>query len=344
MKYVAWFLLVFGPVYAAAAQGVTAQETKQERSDWSLNFGLSQVIGSGTFSHNEYVRSSSDYVGQSLNLGLAYRGLHLFEQPVTLSVRSSLDIEWTAPTHGGRRRLSLNDTRLSLHLPTLWREPLTGMELGFKTSLLLPTSISSYRVKKQILVATLGADLSGRWGIFSLDIGFQASKFAGATIGTHYGIRPAGCGLPTSASAEEFTPDCSAELIGQQAGFPNVSVALATTFAVGIELFDHLNLSYSLGLRNYFKYAVADDERSSINAIGGIVRRDYFSPSWTLSYPLSQKIELPIELSLFADASAFHSMRTADRQRVFVPMVFNTFGKLAADGYGSLSLGFSGSW
>ena len=344
MKYVAWFLLVFGPVYAAAAQDVTAQETKQERSDWSLNFGLSQVIGSGTFSQNQYVRNSSDYVGQSFSLGLAYRGMNLFEQPVTFSIQSSSDIEWTAPTHGGRRRVSFNDTRLSLRAPGILKEPLTGMVLGFKTSLLFPTSISSYRVKKQVLVATLGADLSGRWGILSLDIGFQASKFAGATIGTHYGIRPAGCGLPTSASSEEFTPDCSAELIGQQEGFPNVSVALATDFALSIEMFDHLSLSYGLGIRNFFKYSVTEDELSPEYARGGVVRRDYFSPSWTLSYPLSQKIELPIELSVFVDASAFHSMRKADRQRVFVPVVFNAFGNLAANGYGSLSLGVSGSW
>ena len=178
----------------------------------------------------------------------------------------------------------------------------------------------------------------------SLDLGLQVSKYAGSTIGTHYGIRPAGCGLPTSAAVEEFTPDCSSDLVEMQEGFPNVSVALGVSGALAVELFDHLTLSYGLGLRSYFKYAISNDGMSSVNALGGVQRRDYFSPSWTLRYPLSRKLELPLDLSVFVDASAFHSTLTADRKRVFVPVVFNTFGKLAANGYGSLSIGLSGSW
>ena len=344
MKYLAWFLLAFAPFYALAAEEPTVHHSKQNIDNWSLNFGLSQVIGSGTFSQNEYVRGSNDYVGQSFRLGFSYAGLEILEQPVRLSLNSSMDVEWTAPTHGGRRRFALNDTRMSLVIPELWTEPHSGMALSVNAAVLLPTSISSYRLKKQLFVATLGAYASGKWGIFSLDLGVQVSKYAGSTIGTYYGISPAGCGLPTSASAEEFTPDCSSDLVGLQEGFPNVSVSIGSEVGLGVELFDHLSLRYNLGIRSYFKYSIARDGLSSENALGGVRRRDYFSPSWTLSYPLSQKVELPLELSLFVDASAFHHVRSTDNKRVFAPLVFNTFGNLAADGYGSLSLGVSGSW
>ena len=127
-------------------------------------------------------------------------------------------------------------------------------------------------------------------------------------------------------------------------GFPNVSFALGAQSNLAVELFDHLSLSYGLGVRSYFKYAMVNDSFTSGNAQTGRAQRHYFNPSWTLSYPLSRKIELPVELSVFLDASAFHSTLRADRRRIFIPAVFNTFGKLAANGYGSLSLGVSGSW
>ncbi len=344
MKYFAWFLLAFMPLCALAADETTVHQSKRGLDNWSLSFGLSQVIGSGSFSQNEYIRASNDYVGQSFNLGFAYKGLEILEQPIQLSLKSSMDLEWTAPTHGGRRRLILNDTRVSAVLPDLWTEPLSGMGLSLKTSIVLPTSISSYQVKKQLFVATFGANAAGQWGIFSLDLGLQFSKYFGATIGRYYGISPAGCGLPTSASVEEFTPDCSAEMVRQQEGFPNVSAAIGASIALGIELFDHLSLTYGLGVRSYFKYSIAQDNWTSVHASAGVGRRDYFSPSWTLSYPLSRKFELPLDFSVFVDASAFHSVRSADDKRIFAPLVFNTFGQLAADGYGSLSMGVSGNW
>ena len=127
----------------------------------------------------------------------------------------------------------------------------------------------------------------------------------GSRVGIHYGLRPAGCGLPTSAGPEEFTPDCSAELIGLNEGFPNVSFALGAQSTLAVELFDHLSLSYGLGVRSYFKYAMVNDSFTSGNAQTGRAQRHYFNPSWTLSYPLSRKIELPVELSVFLDASAF---------------------------------------
>ena len=131
MKYLAWFLLAFAPFYALAAEEPTVHHSKQNTDNWSLSFGLSQVIGSGTFSQNEYVRGSNDYVGQSFSLGFSYVGLEVLEQPVRLSVNSSMDVEWTAPTHGGRRRFALNDTRMSLAIPEVWTEPHSGMALTF---------------------------------------------------------------------------------------------------------------------------------------------------------------------------------------------------------------------
>ena len=118
----------------------------------------------------------------------------------------------------------------------------------------------------------------------------------------------------------------------------------SSSASLSLELFDHLRLSYALGFKSYFKYAQPQDDFTSGNAQGGVRRSDYFSPSWSLSYPLSDKLELPLDLSVFVDASAFHRVRSADNKRIFAPLVFNTFSSLAANGYGSLSLGFSGRW
>lgn len=345
MKYIAWLALAFLPFSAfGAEQTVSDIDTNGSKAPWSLNFGWSQVVGSGTFSGDSHVRAVSDYVGQSFELGVSYTGLEVLDNQLDLSIRSSMDVEFTAPTHGGRRRVTFNDTRLSLSLPALYTESWSGIELGLNASLTLPTSVTSYRVKKQWLVATVGTSATGSWGILEVDLTLRASKYMGSTIGAHYGLLPAGCGVPTSAGAEEFTPNCNPDMVQLQEGFANVSVSLASALTLSVELFDHLSLSYGLGVRSYFKYSLPEDELTSVNAIGGLRRLDYFSPSWSISYPLSKKIELPFEMSVYVDASAFHSVRTADDKAVFLPLVFNTFGTLAANGYGSLSLGFSGRW
>ena len=174
-------------------------------------------------------------------------------------------------------------------MPEIWREPVSGISIDVRASLSLPTSVSSYRVKKQILVASLGVGARGEWGIFSASMSLNASKYAGSRVGIHYGLRPAGCGLPTSAGPEEFTPDCSAELIGLNEGFPNVSFALGAQSTLAVELFDHLSLSYGRGA--FILNAMVNDSFTSGNAQTGRAQRHYFNPSWTLSYPLSRKIE-----------------------------------------------------
>lgn len=345
MKYLAWIALAFLP-FSAFASDTTAFENSEPKppEGWSLEFGWSQVVGSGTFSSNSFTRSSSDYVGQFFEVGASYSALDLFGKSLRLSVGTSLDVEFTSPTHGGRRQVTLNDTRLSMAIPVIYTESLTGLEFGLHGSLTLPTSVTSHRVKRQWLVATVGASSSGQWGILGASLSLSASKYAGATVSTQYGLLPAGCAVPTSANDEEFTPDCLSETSALEQGFANVSVSLASSVSLSLELFDHLRLSYALGLKSYFKYAQPQDEFTSANATGGVRRMDYFSPSWSLRYPLSKKIELPLELSVFVDASAFHRVRSADNKQVFAPLVFNAFTGLAANGYGSLSLGFSGSW
>ena len=102
MKYIAWILLALAPGSALASEELNALRAATGNSPWALDFEVSQVI-SGTFSQNEYIRQSSDYVGQTFRLGLSLNDLNVFEQSVHISIQSSADVEWTSPTHGGRR-------------------------------------------------------------------------------------------------------------------------------------------------------------------------------------------------------------------------------------------------
>ncbi|MBT6179381.1 MAG: hypothetical protein HOI23_19210 [Deltaproteobacteria bacterium] len=345
MKYLAWIALAFLPFSAFASDATNLEQSDPSTRDaWSFHFDWAQVVGSGTFASNSFTRSSSDYVGQSFGIGLSYDALELQGKSLRLSLGTSVDIEFTAPTHGGLRRVTLNDTYLRAAIPALYTETFTGFEIGVFGSLTLPTSITSYRVKRQWFVVSAGISASAQWGILEAMLSTHASKYAGATVSTQYGLLPAGCGLPSSASDEEFTPDCLDETTALEQGFANVSVSVSSSASLSVEIFDHLLLSYALGVKSFFKYAQPQDVFTSDNATGGLRRMDFFSPSWSLRYPLSKKMELPLELSIFVDASAFHRVRSADNKRVLAPIVFNAFGALAANGYGSLSTGVSGSW
>lgn len=346
MRIVILFALLGLPAIAVASEDpIQAEVTNSWNDDWSLEFSWAQVIGSGSFSANSHVRAVSDYVGQSLGLSVSYQGLTWGEQSISLSLATSVDLEFSAPTHGGRRRFSLNDTTLRLSLPEFYKEPLSDIVFSAHAAFTMPTSVTSYLVKEQWLVASLGLAAHREVGLVDFTMGLKAAVFAhGSPVSKSYGLAPAGCGIPTSATLVEFTPTCDAQQVHLQAGFPNTFALVSTSYGVEVELFDHLSLAYHLGIHSYFHYGIPDDSLRAENATSGVTRHDFFSPSWTLSYPLSQKLDLPLDLTVTLDASAFHRVLSSDQSAVIGPWVFNTFGELAANGYGSLSLGFSGGW
>ena len=85
---------------------------------------------------------------------------------------------------------------------------------------------------------------------------------------------------------------------------------LNNQLAVSWQVATHITASYSVGLNQYFKYGMpGDDSLTSVHAVGGVRRVDYFWPTLDVTVGLSDLVDelgaLPVEL---------HSYRCCKKQ------------------------------
>ena len=339
-------------LWGASAAADVHVASKTSEKPWNVSVGVSNVVGSGTFVTNPYIRQSSDWVGQSWSVGAGY-GFDVFGRELVLRSSWSFDYEFTTPNGAIPRRVSPHDFRISLSESESYRDELTGVVLSSGLQLTLPVSHESRGATDLYFALGLSGDLSRSFGPVSLSWSLGMTKYVqGSTIKRSYGIERCGAGQgrgPTDAVS--FSPDaCSAVQGLHPEGFPNTSMLLNNQLAVSWQVAAHITASYSVGLNQYFKYGMpSDDSLTSVHARGGVRRVDYFWPTLDLSVGLSDLVdelgELPVELSLSTGISAAHPTRSADDQSIIWPFFAGSFGSgRAADGYGSVYLDLNGTW
>lgn len=161
-------------------------------------------------------------------------------------------------------------------------------------------------------------------------------------------------------------------------------LSLGNKLGLSYKITELLSVSYSLGFSNSFQYAIVSeadqytnpgsstatpsmelDERDSSDntqwvdggdsgvttnsaADTGVGLRQRFSTGLSLSFGLSKGIEewveLPFSLSLSASLATSHSAQKPNGD-LFLPLFYNSFGdNQAANSYGSISFGLSGSY
>lgn len=161
-------------------------------------------------------------------------------------------------------------------------------------------------------------------------------------------------------------------------------LSIGNNLGLSYKITDLISVSYSLGFSNSFKYAIVSeadqytnpgssvaspsmslDERDSSDntqwvdggesgsttngaADTGVGLSQRFSSGLSLSYGLSKGIEewveLPFSLSLSASIATSHSAQKPNGD-LFLPLFYNSFGdNQAANSYGSVSFGLSGSY
>jgi hypothetical protein len=161
-------------------------------------------------------------------------------------------------------------------------------------------------------------------------------------------------------------------------------LSLGNKLGLSYKITELLSVSYSLGFSNSFQYAIVSeadqytnpgsstatpsmalDERDSSDntqwvdggesgvttngaADTGVGLRQRFSTGLSLCFGLSKGIEewveLPFSLSLSASLATSHSAQKPNGD-LFLPLFYNSFGdNQAANSYGSISFGLSGSY
>ena len=353
MTALSFAVVTFWVVGLSAAEPVVSEaRVNAPAKPWHLSVGVSNIVGSGTFITDPYIRQSSDFIGQSWSVAAGY-DFEAFGRALTLGSSWSFDYEFTTPNGAMGRRFSPHNIRLAVSEAETYREPLTDVVLSTALRLTLPASYESRGATDLYFSMGVGGALERSFGPMALMWSVGLTKYVqGSKIQRSYGIvRCDGLVGRTPVDAESFSPQSCAAVQGlQPEGFPNTSALVSNRVSVVWNVTESVNASYSLGLNQYFKYGMPiDDVFTGTNARGGMRRLDYFWPTFDVSLGLNELVDsllvLPFELSLSAGISATHPTRSADDRSIIWPFFTQSFGSSrAAHGYGSVYVDLSGTW
>jgi hypothetical protein len=187
---VASLLLSAGGARAASSvtglEGELLESDEVQKSRLSGQVTLATAVGQGTFISNKF--ADDPYIGQSLQASVAYNLKGILPIASNLILAQGLGLEYTEPDVTTGRRVDWSDTSLSLALPRLFKEKLTGISFGGSIGSSLPISYQSITYRK-ITSLSVGLNATRQLYGFTFIGGISAAHtfygrdFSGLTAG-----------------------------------------------------------------------------------------------------------------------------------------------------------------
>ncbi|MEE2961425.1 MAG: hypothetical protein VYA34_11825 [Myxococcota bacterium] len=326
-----------------------AKKTAEEkpRKNYGVSLSLTHAVGSASFLQDDTLRASRGLVYQAWGLSGFY-SFDILGQKFKVSPRMGFTLELTEPDSNPARRFDPSDSSLSLSASGL-KDDLTGIGFSPYLRVTLPTSYRSLNINKRWVTLKAGLGLNRTFGDFSISLATGFTKaFSQNKVSSKYTETPrlSDFGNCNVASAGEGGIHAVYECVS---GSGTLNFAVTSNIGFEYQILETLSISYSVSLSNSFRHAIIDeeDDLTAPHADTGMGRSDSLSESLALSFSLSELLtpDSPVSYRLSLSMDASHPAQTADNRAIMWPFFYNSFGQnRAANNYGEISLGISGSY
>jgi len=301
---------------APPAQDGTVVEQELEAQRAKIPFGgsvsLSQSLGAGTFTSNEYTRRSSYDV--SLRLSPMWRITNLISLSLGVGVAASLVENYdSAVTY--KRRWVLSDTSLSLRNRKMVVIPGADIRVSGSLSFSFPTSPQS-QYRQLYFSSRAGLGFSREFG--NLALNYSVSFYKNFNRYTTPAISVPDVGDHIVFAHFEGNEQLTNDLIST--GGSNTSFGLTNSLSVGYSFPNvfakgqSLSVTIAYDMNHSWTYqSFPKDELSAEHAIGGRGFRDSHGGTFDVSYQILEY------LGVSAGVSTFVAMKSADNKDIVFP-------------------------
>ncbi len=314
---------------------------------WGMLVVMNHSMGTGTFLADSTQRSTYAYVGQSWDLRPSYM-FDFMGHNLKAMARLGFELELTEPNANPARRFNPADASLYLMDNNIFTEPVSGVRFTGGVRYFFPTSYQSINVSERWGALSLFGSANRSFGPLYLVYSFGFTKNFNATKGAQV-FKPMGARIRRDNPNDDLPSP--ADSAGDYAVGFNSSFLFSNSLAATYNFTDELSLSYSVALRNSFKYTQNNvnvvDEHTSPNADNDTGRSDTLLSTLDVTYVLDGVIkplvDLPFSLMASVGLSAEHPAQTASNDGIMWPFFYQAMAEnRAANNYATFYVDLMG--